>query len=180
MEYVRIKLSNGKFALVDKEDEMRCRKFQWSYNRGYATVTVSIKGLYESIIDDKPLFDKRFKRISVSMHRMVMGLCSDNPLEVDHINHDTLDNRKQNLRIVTRQQNAMNSRPNKGSSSKYKGVSWVKSYGRWRSGIRVKDKLKTKCFAIEKDAARYYDSLAREYHGEYAWLNTEHFPELKK
>lgn len=43
---------------------------------------------------------------TVSMHRLIMG--QPKGMEVDHINHDTLDNRKENLRVVTTAQNQRN------------------------------------------------------------------------
>ena len=46
------------------------------------------------------------KHITYRMHRMVMGLAPNAGQEIDHINHDTLDNRRANLRVVTRKVNA--------------------------------------------------------------------------
>ena len=70
------------------------------------------------------------------MHREVL----DTKLEVDHINGNTLDNRKQNLRSANRQQQTQNSGSRKNSSSKYVGVHIHKMTGKWRSQIRTKDK----------------------------------------
>lgn len=75
----------------------------------------------------------------VYLHRLVM----DNPQgkEVDHINHNTLDNRKCNLRITTRSQNAQNrTGAQKNSKSGIRGVNWHKSNKKWRAAIRINRK----------------------------------------
>lgn len=51
-------------------------------------------------------------------------------LEVDHINHDTLDNRKNNLRIVCRHENSINKK--RTDNNPHPNVSWMKRYSRWR------------------------------------------------
>lgn len=67
------------------------------------------------------------------MHRRLLGLETGNPLHVDHINRERLDNRRRNLRAVTPAQNAQNQRPEgyAHSSSRYRGVSWYASHGKW-------------------------------------------------
>ncbi len=46
--------------------------------------------------------------VTIRMHRVVLGMSHTDPLDVDHLNHDTLDNRRINLRPATRRQNAAN------------------------------------------------------------------------
>lgn len=111
------------------------------------------------------------------IHRLVLG----NPkgLEIDHINHDILDNRKENLRIVTKSQNAANrNRKNTGENqSKYKGVyKFNKSYKGnvytyYGAKVKKNGKEYQKSFKNEIDAAKWYDKTALEVHGEYAKLN---------
>ena len=55
------------------------------------------------------------------VHRLIMNVTSDN-LKVDHINHDPSDNRRENLRIGTQQQNCQNKPKKAGTSSPYNGV----------------------------------------------------------
>jgi hypothetical protein len=93
-------------------------------------------------------------------------------LEVDHINHDKLDNRRCNLRIVTRQQNNQNTRPKTSSTrtSAYKGVHLAK--GKWRASIHTNGTTRQLgTFTDEVAAAKAYDQAARYYFGEYAYLN---------
>lgn len=94
-------------------------------------------------------------------------------LVVDHINHNGLDNRRRNLRIVTAKQNSWNMRSAKGrGTSNYKGVGWVKNKRKWRASISIDNKPKhLGYFEDEKKAAAAYDKAAKEHRGEFAVLN---------
>lgn len=102
---------------------------------------------------------------------------------VDHINHDTLDNRRQNLRVVTRRQNQANMRKcSKATSSKYKGVSWDKSRNKWMAALGPKVEGKTRRihlgrFDREEDAALAYNKGASALFGVFAKLNKVLIPE---
>ncbi len=104
------------------------------------------------------------------MHRLV----ADTPLNLvcDHINHDGLDNRRGNLRLCTRLQNSRNRLPRRGGSSKYKGVTWNKRRKKFMAEIRVNQKYQyLSYFENEIDAAKAYDKKAKEFFGEFAFLN---------
>jgi len=91
---------------------------------------------------------------------------------IDHINHQTDDNRLENLREVTRFQNQWNGSIQTGTSSQYKGVCWYKNYNKWKAQINVNGKKKHLGYFINPiDAARAYDRAALKYFGEYANLN---------
>lgn len=91
---------------------------------------------------------------------------------VDHINGDSLDNRLHNIRIVTYSENNRNTKSNKNTSSKYKGVSWLKESKKWRAAINIDGKkISLGCFVSESDAAIAYNEAAKKYHGEFARLN---------
>jgi len=89
--------------------------------------------------------------------------------QVDHINHNPLDNRRCNLRLCTNGQNTANARKHKdGITSQFKGVSWDKYAQSWCvqvQGSRVGR------FKSEMEAARAYDNAARVAFGEFAHLN---------
>jgi len=112
-----------------------------------------------------------------SMAREILGLSVDDKREVDHINGDTLDNRRANLRVVTKEQNNMNRRKRKGCSSKYKGVSLDRDHGRalWKAYIGGKStggkRIILGRFKKERDAALAYNEAAKELFGQYAKLN---------
>jgi hypothetical protein len=103
-------------------------------------------------------------------HRYIMNCPTD--MVVDHINNNTFDNRKQNLRITTEVQNRWNSKAcnykNKKKSSQFIGVIWSKQKNRWRAQV---DNTYLGLFENEKDAAYAYDTYCRKYRGEYAKLN---------
>lgn len=74
------------------------------------------------------------------LHRELMGLVRGDDLEVDHINRDRLDNRRSNLRVVTKQGNRQNMPSHNGSSSRFRGVHWAALQQKWRARIRVNGK----------------------------------------
>ena len=117
------------------------------------------------------------------MHRLIMSRILGRELNkselVDHINGNGLDNRRENLRIVTNSQNHMNKKkPNGSYTSIYKGVykdSRLARNGkiRWASSIK-KSGTKKEFLGrhdTEEEAARAYDKRAKELFGEYACLN---------
>ncbi len=104
------------------------------------------------------------------MHRLIMNTPPD--LVCDHINHNGLDNRKANLRNCTIKQNNANARPAKWTSSKYKGVSYIKRKKKWAVYIKKDGRqFNLGCFADEAEAAKAYDASAKKLHGEFAHLN---------
>lgn len=153
-----IVLANKKIVFLDAEDYENLKNFKWSYHsQGYAFTRTS---------------RKLGKRKHILMHRMIMNV-NDSTQEVDHINGNRLDNRKVNLRIVTRSENGRNQLPQKrNKSSKYKGVSFYKPTKKWRASIKFNKKsYNLGYFVSEIDAALEYNKKAKELFGEYAKLN---------
>jgi hypothetical protein len=92
---------------------------------------------------------------------------------VNHRNHDSLDNRRANLRIGTELDNRHAAGPNKNNSSGYKGVSWLKCAQKYAAEITVGGrKIYLGIFADILDAARAYNSAALEHFGAFAFLNS--------
>jgi len=161
----KIELTQGKFAMVDAEDFDRVNEFKWQYLKvgtGYARRKQHI-GYKDG---------KRIQKI-ISMHRFIIGV-EDSKVHVDHINHDTLDNRKSNLRLCTNAENGRNRKIQKGGFSKYKGVfksskSRIKPF---RARIMFNQKpINLGSFAAEREAAIAYNKAALHYFGEFALLN---------
>lgn len=98
--------------------------------------------------------------------------------QVDHIDRDPLNNRRNNLRICTHAENQRNRGPfrprqqTEARHSRFKGVSWDASKGKWRVRIKVNGRsIHGGRFDEEYEAARAYDELARLHHKEFAYLN---------
>jgi hypothetical protein len=97
----------------------------------------------------------------------------DNPIGkmVDHINRDTLDNTRENLRVATRAENLRNSKLRSDSKCNFKGVSKKGNRFIARIQISVDKRLHLGYFNTEEDAARAYDAAAKQYFGNFANLN---------
>jgi hypothetical protein len=103
-----------------------------------------------------------------SMARVILDAPAG--MEVDHRNHRTLDNRRQNLRLAMHAENTCNRRP--PASSGYVGVSWNKAHRKWMSHIRTNGRHRHLGYFDSKiEAAIMRDVFARLYHKEFAYLN---------
>jgi len=155
----KIQLSKGKYAIVDNCDFDRIGHYKW-YTKKAGHTCYAQRTEY-----------KNGRAKTVAMHREIMNASVG--LLVDHINHNGLDNRRSNLRIVTPQQNSWNTRLGRNlGKSKYKGVAWNKNTRKWRANICIEKKPKyLGFFEDEKEAAKAYDRAAKKHRGEYAFLN---------
>ncbi len=114
------------------------------------------------------------------MHRYIMRMRRGDRRKVDHKNHDTLDNRRSNLRVATSSQNGGNRRKWMVGSSRYKGVTKTKdtTANCWLVRICVGwESIYLGRFKNEREAARAYDVAARKHFGRFAHLN---FPTKQK
>lgn len=156
-----INLGNGHSAIVDMEDLPRLSRSRWSYhkrkNTYYAMSNITPDGV----------------RKKVYMHHEVMGTPPPGK-EIDHINGNGLDNRKENLRFCSHRENCRASRKRqRNTSSMYKGIYWDKKEKKWRARICLMDGTKKHpgYFESELDAAKAYDEAATELFGKFATLN---------
>jgi len=158
----RIALTRGKYAIVDAADYDKLSRYKWQAFKG--------RGCFYACRKSWCKAEKKYEM--VWMHRLIIN--APDGLFVDHINHDGLDNRKENLRPATRGQNRCNSRLSKGKkSSQYKGVYRRKNKNRWSASIHHNNKyIWLGYFDDERSAAKAYDKAARRYHGEFAVLNS--------
>lgn len=150
-----ITLTQGAVAIVDDDDYDRLMQYSWCLNaQGYA-----VRGYQQNGVKHQ-----------VRMHRAVIGdVCAG--FEVDHINGNRLDNRRSNLRIATRAQNAAN-RSTTSHSSTYRGVRKAKGRKVWTARICVNQKyIHLGQYKTEIDAAKAYNDAAIKYFGDYARLN---------
>jgi hypothetical protein len=147
---------------------VRCYGFDTKYK--YAKLDDDV---YKKLVSMKLAIRKK-KNIHVSLkkHQILHYLIVEKRggLEVDHINRDVFDNRRENLRYCTRSQNEMNKGLNVANSSGYKGV--CGEGGKWRAQIKFRrNNLHLGMFLTKKEAAKAYNEKAKELYGEFAWLN---------
>lgn len=147
-DYKLIPLTKGKFAKVDNEDFERLKDINWCCTINNYSI------------------NRKFGL----MHRFIMDTPQD--MDTDHINHDTLDNRKSNLRICNTSDNLGNLSFRRGFTSIYKGVCWINERKKWKSSVAYNNtNYILGYFTSEIEAAKAYDKKARELFGEFALTN---------
>ena len=161
-----IPLTRGLYALIDEADYGWLMKWQWHARNGDS------KSFYATRAEYGRGEDGSRKRSSIQMHNAIMN--PPEGMEVDHINHNPLDNRRINLRVCIHAHNMRNlPKPRNGrTSSPYKGVSWHKNHECWQAMIKLNYKQKwLGNFTDPKEAALAYNRAAVECFGEFAKLN---------
>ena len=108
-----IKLTQDYVALVDDEDYERINQYKWFAHISRNVAVYAVRTINIS----------KTKKISQKMHRFVLGI-TDSTTQVDHIDHNTLNNQKINLRKATFQQNSCNKKKPSTNLSGFKGVCW--------------------------------------------------------
>ena len=151
-----IKLTKGLQAIVSDLDYSYLNKFKWCVSYSGKTIAYAVR---------------RVNKRNVSMQNFLL-----NPAKnyiVDHINGDTLDNRRKNLRICNRRQNNQNRNVQKNKKNcKYKGVYWDQSNKKYKTFITSEGKdYWIGRFKSEKEAALAYNKKAVELFGKFAKLN---------
>lgn len=152
------------YAKISPQDAELILKYKWR-------VQTNTKGRARHKLSYASTYEKRegtFNRLK--MHRLIMN--APEGMHVDHINGDGLDNRRENLRIVTPQLNQANSRKHMAGTSRFKGVAWHSSAKKWRAYIAVgRKQTHLGLFDDEHAAAAAYDVKAREVFGDHAFTN---------
>ncbi len=151
----RIKLTQGYSCIVDDEDYEFLSQWKWH-------VLIGKPHVY-AMRNSEPVDGKRHH---ILMHRVLNK--TPKGRDTDHVNGNTLDNRKANLRNATRRQNMHNRKPNAKGTSKYKGVSWHKQHRKWIVHIQVnKVGHHIGLFHDEKEAALAYEARAKKEFGKF-------------
>lgn len=146
-----ILLTQGKTAIVDDDRFEEVNKFKWYYCKRYAVRDVHVNG----------------KKTSVYMHRLIAN--APDELEVDHINGDGTDNRKENLRLCTHAENSRNRRMQSNNTSGYKGVWFQESTGHFVAETRLNGKkISLGSYRTAEEASAVYAAKVTEIHGRFA------------
>lgn len=127
------------WTIVDQSDTEWAARWNWSLSKGYA---VRVERLPDG------------GQRTISMHRELLGLSHGNPEQGDHINRDTLDNRRANLRPAPKVGNLQNRGSLPGSSSAFRGVHFENWSGKWRAEVKTGGRrFRLGRFVSEQDAA---------------------------
>lgn len=150
--------SKGEQFLFDKEDYIIISQYGWSTNKGHL---------------EAKRRDSQGKMRRIALHRLVVN-CPDG-LEVDHINGNPLDNRKENLRICTHAENTKNhQRLYKNNTSGYVGVYFSNVYNNWYVTISINNKTKRiGSYATKEEAIEAREAAELKYYREYSHLNNK-------
>lgn len=158
-----VPLTKGFYAVIDPQDAERVLAHSWCVaerdNRLYGQSRVIVPG--------------QSSRQLVYLHRFILDAPDD--VLVDHEDREGLNCRRSNLRFASHADNTQNQAIRSDNRSGYRGVSWSRTEQCWTVSIAANNHRKyIGRFADLVEAAKAYDAVARELHGEFARLN---FPE---
>lgn len=154
----KIKLTQGKYALVDDTDFEKLNQYKWCVSKKRN------KKNWYVIRNSKMINGKRY---TILIHRVIMN-CPKNKM-IDHIDGNSLNNQKKNLRIATNSQNCKNREKNRNNTSGYKGVFWHKKSNKWITDIGVNGKkIHLGLFENPLEAYKAYCEACIKYHGKFA------------
>lgn len=168
---ISISLTRGFITCIDNEFEY-LNQYKWCVSKAHSNTSIryyAIRGIYLN-----------GRQSTITLHRVIVEIKLGRPLlrseQIDHIDHNCLNNTLDNLRIASPSQNQMNRKKQaRYTSSQYKGVNWHKPTSKWMAQIKLNGKTHyLGYFSYEEDAARAVDIAAKELFGSYASLN---FPE---
>ena len=150
---------SGFFAKVDDEDFRWLSLFPWRLQvSGMGQMTAA--------------FGRRIsgKMTMFLMHRMILGI-TNSKVQVDHINGDSLDNRRTNLRICNNQQNNFNKGRRKDNTSGSTGVRWHKQAQKWHARISLNGReTSLGLFDSKEDAIAARLDAVIQHHGDFAHI----------
>jgi len=150
-------MHKGYKILIDEEDYDKFTKWNWQITKKH--------GIYLYRVAQRAGYVNN----SVYFHKYIMG--EPKGVVVDHINGNTLDNRKCNLRICTQAENMRNQKKSTRNTSGYKGVSWSKKDKVWMARIAKNGKqIYIGSYKTPEAAYAAYCKAAKELHGEFAKL----------
>jgi hypothetical protein len=155
-----IPMTQNKYAIIDKEDFDKIKDHSWvpgPYGK-YAVASI--------------------KHNMVRMHRLIMGFPQQ---DIDHINGNDIDNRKQNLRLCSHSQNLRNIPKSSRNTTGFKGVCFDKGVNKFRASIKFNYKtIYLGVFNTAEEASEVYQKKALELHGEFYYKENVNKIEIKE
>jgi hypothetical protein len=163
---IEIPLTKGYVAYVSDEDCERVSQFRWcAYEQHRKDGSIRV------VYAQRGVRKEDGSNTTQALHRFIMGV-TDSKVQIDHHDHNGLNNQRDNLRVATRTQNQGNRRRKQSGTSQFKGVSWNKVSRKWLAQTRINGKkIYLGLFDSEFDAALEYDKTARQTFGEFAKTN---------
>jgi hypothetical protein len=151
--YAECIMKDGKRFKIDLDDYEKIKKYTWHVNsENYIQTTVNNK--------------------TIKLHRFIMN--PNNSEYIDHINHDTLDNRKINLRKCSNSENLQNRGTPRNNTSGVKGVIWKKKNQIWEARITCNGKrIHLGCFTDLEEAKKVREKAEIQYFGEFRYKGGE-------
>jgi hypothetical protein len=149
--------------IIDTEDLNKVINFPYKW-----CVAKNHSGYYARATQYLGMFDGEFKYITPELHRFLID-AKENEF-VDHINHNTLDNRKSNLRIATNDENTKHREgKNKNNKSGYRNVCWHTKEGKWFVQLQIngRNTVLGKFNDID-EAGSFANEMREKYYGEFA------------
>lgn len=143
---------NGEKFYFDLEDYDLIRKYHWTM--------MTVRGTRYAVTKRKI----QDKYVAILMHRLIMGALDNQDVEVDHIKHNTLDNRKSQLRIGTKWDNNLNHDIFVTNTSGCTGVQWDKKNNKWFATITYNKTPYWLGYYINKEDAIKARKLAENYY----------------
>lgn len=144
----------GKYVAIVSDEDKDLAELNWAFICGYAGRGQNGKS-------------------RMMLHRVIIERLNPDGIfenqQVDHINRNKLDNRRENLRIATHSQNHANTGIRKDNSSGYKGVHWNKQSQKWVAQIKINKKTKRiGAYDTPEEAYKAYCAKAKELFGEFS------------
>lgn len=143
-------LTKGRVAIIDSADAELVLSRNWRVSESNGKWYACLKG----------------PQANHYLHRILMD--APQGMTVDHINGNSLDCRRSNMRVCTKSQNNANMRKHRDNRSGFIGVRLHRSGNTWQARFKGKH---LGCYSTAEEAAKAYDEVVKEAHGEFAHLN---------
>jgi hypothetical protein len=159
-----ISLPHGHFTMVDDGDFEWLNKWHWFLKYNKSGIPYVVRNQHKA--------ENGIKHTTIRMQRQILGLLNGDDRQADHIDGNTLNNQRYNLRACTQQQNAWNRGRWIKNKSGFKGVSFHAASGKWQAQACLNLHVIYLGLYLDKlDAAHAYNEFASKHHGQFARLN---------